>query len=1248
MSDSKKKTSKFASVFLSLSTAVWLSGAMTVMPITAGALTADELKAQIQDLLDQINQLQSQLDDLEGDDEDTGAGEDLGFEFTKNLKMGDRGDDVSNLQESLATDSEIYPEGLVTGYFGPLTKKAVINFQEAYADEILEPLGLTKGTGFVGMATREKLNELYGGAGGGGDDDDGGDGDDDTTPPAKAACEDGIDNDTDTKIDYPNDPGCASGADTDETDGVTTPPVAGTLKVETGIHPASTLFPLNSVRVPFTVVKLTAPADKDITVSSITVERTGLAVDAAFSGVVLLDETGTQVGLAKTLNSVHQVVLNEPFTVTKGTTKIMSLAGNGATASNSRGGQIAYLTLNSVNAGSDVTIDGTLPITGVGHTVNESLTIGSVTMARGPLDPNRSDGTAVDKEIGLTGYIFTSVKITAGSAEKVYLESIRWNQSGSISKGDLENVKTYVDGTSYDTVVTSDGKYYTTTFPVKSILIDKGNSKEVYIKGDIIGGSGRTIDFDLYRTTDIGLKGENLGYGINPPTTGANDPTDDSSNFSTGNPWFDASQVTVTSGTITVSKSTTVPAQNIAINLASQPLGGFEVEVKGEPIQVSSMTFRVSLWAGTSAAASTQDITNISLVDENGTVAAGPVDITASSPTVTFSDTVTFPIGKHVYTLKGKLGTDFANNDTIAASTSPRTDWTSTGQVTGNSITENPNSAVTGNTMTVKSGAIVISVSSIPLAQTVIAGSNSFLFANYVLDAGNSGEDVLISTFPVEYNAPANPTTLSNCQLYDGTTSLTTGSNIVSPSAAASSSNFTFDTSLIIPRGTSKTLSMKCNVAGSATANNTFAFGYDSGSSPSFTGKTSGQDIVETENDNMGQIMTVAASGTYTVTNDSTPGYTIVSAGTTGSTLLKLKFSATTEDMDIKRVAFQLAGTASNTPVDLVGRKVMLYDSAAPSTSIGEAIFPTGDYATSTLSSAFIIPAGGSKTMLVKGDIAAISNAVGPLTASGDLLRVAYDGDSNGVNNGNYAVGKASGSNVAGTSGDVTATGVRIFKSYPTFTKVDLSSTERTLTGESRHALYKFSIKANNGDVYLYKTTFTIGSSTESATTSVYGLYAFTDSAFSVADSVFTTDGLLNAGNCVNGINSTDPNFNILDIYMDSTGCATATTTYKIPSGETRWLKLDATIGTVNRDGGTAVETITVQLDGDAAFTAASAATGDLMHSAATTDTDTNNDFIWSPNSTSTSIGIGDLDFANGYGMTGLPTTNMASESLSR
>jgi len=82
------------------------------------------------------------------------------FQFTSTLKVGNKGNEVKELQKCLAKYPDIYPEGQITGYFGQKTKNAVIRFQEKYASEILQPLGLKSGTGKVGPSTRKKLNEI--------------------------------------------------------------------------------------------------------------------------------------------------------------------------------------------------------------------------------------------------------------------------------------------------------------------------------------------------------------------------------------------------------------------------------------------------------------------------------------------------------------------------------------------------------------------------------------------------------------------------------------------------------------------------------------------------------------------------------------------------------------------------------------------------------------------------------------------------------------------------------------------------------------------------------------------------------------------------------------------------------------------------------------------------------------------------------------------------------------------------------
>jgi len=84
-------------------------------------------------------------------------------QILNNLKFGMRSFQVKCLQEFLKSQGpEIYPEGLVTGYFGPLTFSAVKRFQQKYWQEILAPWGLTRDqpTGFVGQTTRAKINQL--------------------------------------------------------------------------------------------------------------------------------------------------------------------------------------------------------------------------------------------------------------------------------------------------------------------------------------------------------------------------------------------------------------------------------------------------------------------------------------------------------------------------------------------------------------------------------------------------------------------------------------------------------------------------------------------------------------------------------------------------------------------------------------------------------------------------------------------------------------------------------------------------------------------------------------------------------------------------------------------------------------------------------------------------------------------------------------------------------------------------------
>ena len=79
--------------------------------------------------------------------------------FNKDLAKGAKNDDVKRVQQLLAQDKEIYPEGLTSGFYGKLTENAVRNFQIKYG--VIKSAN-DPGNGKLGPKTRAKLKEVFG------------------------------------------------------------------------------------------------------------------------------------------------------------------------------------------------------------------------------------------------------------------------------------------------------------------------------------------------------------------------------------------------------------------------------------------------------------------------------------------------------------------------------------------------------------------------------------------------------------------------------------------------------------------------------------------------------------------------------------------------------------------------------------------------------------------------------------------------------------------------------------------------------------------------------------------------------------------------------------------------------------------------------------------------------------------------------------------------------------------------------
>jgi peptidoglycan hydrolase-like protein with peptidoglycan-binding domain len=103
-------------------------------------------------MLEQIKAMQAQIEALKASQGTlkAQAATQIGA-FVASLQLGSSGDDVKALQALLAANANIYPEGLITGYFGKATEKAIKRLQK---ENGLEQAGR------VGPKTRDLLNSL--------------------------------------------------------------------------------------------------------------------------------------------------------------------------------------------------------------------------------------------------------------------------------------------------------------------------------------------------------------------------------------------------------------------------------------------------------------------------------------------------------------------------------------------------------------------------------------------------------------------------------------------------------------------------------------------------------------------------------------------------------------------------------------------------------------------------------------------------------------------------------------------------------------------------------------------------------------------------------------------------------------------------------------------------------------------------------------------------------------------------------
>ena len=660
------------------------------------------------------------------------------YTFTRNLTLGSSGSDVKKLQEFLNSDSStlvatsgVGSKGRETNYFGPATKSAVAKFQNKYASEVLAPFGLTSGTGYFGPSTRSKANQVCSAQ---------------TVSSTSQQQQQQVEIPVQQSQNY-NQNFVASGA---------------TLAVNATQQPKNGIAVENAQRVPYTNIVLTAGSD-DVLVEGIRVQLQGVTERDNFSGIAVITSSGAQIGTDRGLRSDNSVVVGGRFTVKRGTSATLTIVGNVAdsTTSTAQVSGVGQLQVTEVLANKAVT--GNFPIAGAQHTFSDALTLGAVTVSGGST-------TTGNVDIGDDNFEFAeyTVALRSNGDEDAYLRSITFEQNGSVSSDDLEDVSVRVDSrNSYKPAV--NGDRYTVVFPGNGISIEEGDNVDISIEGTIVSGYNREIKFDIDDVSDVYVVGASRGYGLPVTADGV-----------------------ITGRTFTVQAGEGDSSDADFISKSDKNIRAENDQIIGE-IDIDDTTFTLTVqnttseglfgFDGTSNEFSQIEISDIKIVDFNtGKVFAEADDYETLSPTsdsavdegpkelsIEFDSLYTLPVGDTNIVITADLDKEFTNATKFQIST---WNWGNVeGVITGEDLKSKLGVLDDGKfgEFSIDGDKVTISADSSIESREIVAGSNGVEFIVVEFDVSQSKEDVEFEEVfvTVALENSANIEHLSNCILTD-------------------------------------------------------------------------------------------------------------------------------------------------------------------------------------------------------------------------------------------------------------------------------------------------------------------------------------------------------------------------------------------------------------------------------------------------------------------------------------------------
>lgn len=712
----------------------------------------------------------------------------------------------------------------------------------------------------------------------------------------------------------------------------TTPVTNGNLNVTVAsTTPASATIPGGAVGVSVAQFTLTAGSNA-VTVDGLTLTRSGLGQASEISKVYLYNGDA-KLSSGRTINTSTNTVnfTNLGLTVpANGSVTVTVKVDITADPLLLVGGTHRFGIAGVGDISSTASVGGVFPVNANEFAISSAVTVGLVDV--------ESSGASYTRKVGETDVEIANLTVYVDNVENGKVESLTLYNSG---RDIINNLKMY-RGSTLVATATKNGSYFTFNFATP-YEIAKSESAQFTVKGDISGRDGDTATLSIRYKADVRVKGMTYGYALNV----------DAAKGADGNSYVEEVDTTPQSNTITAEAGQLTAAFNgpvsteISKNTNGVVLMNFSLTAQA-PVDVEKTT--IALSGNGNLAAS--DIDDLKLVCNNIVVTEWSAPVIGNN---TSSDVWNLAAGGVNCQVRVDILNTAAGNETIKATLKDLTvagNWTFKDSANGDALVDIvPSGDIVGNEMTVAAATLTVVNASTPAAGiSYVAGSSDNAINGFVFTAGAASAVKVTSIKLNVYldnhidNFGCNPVgippvctenefdntsgakdVISAVRLYeDNNGVLTQIGTTKSLVVGTADITVTFsDLNWTIPAGASKKLLVKADISTTAPLsgnNDNIAFAIASNANV-VAEYGNGSALIPTATVNITPTIfqTITNQGTLDVAVDAdTPVSNLVAMGSTAQAL-KVKFSATNEDIKIEKLRIidlaGIAGTAESVSV---------------------------------------------------------------------------------------------------------------------------------------------------------------------------------------------------------------------------------------------------------------------------------------------------------------------------------------------